>query len=1243
MFKKYKQLGTIAVVAAIIAGMGIPQNNLVYANSDDIPPVVNDVEKQEPTETTEKNLKEEETETQEDKKDLQDTSQEETGSVKNEDTVNAIYEADTMTVLDISKGDISISVFGATVNGVTVPDFDITKPIHIIGNGGQNKIYISGVTASILLDNVTINTDTVETHPMQITDNANVTLLLKGTNTLLSNGYRMTVLRVDDGSQLTIDSATSSGSEEGSLSAKSLGTTNGNGAGIGGAHQKKAGNITILGGTIDAKNSVGIGGYPASNITISGGNVTTQGTQNGAGIGGYSGGNCGTILINGGTVHTTGGSAGAGIGNGGSGSGGLVEITGNAKVTAIGGFEAAGIGLGQTGTEIDISISGKPTIEVEGDRADIGGGGQENMIGTINISGGTIHTAGLNTAIGVSASDTGVGCDVHIKNATISGINSEGYIIRADIVDIKDSTLSYEQAGPSGFQGSGDVTISNSIIKTLGGFYSSKGTLIFDNANITVGSDDSYSSITTATKDIIIRNNSNITINSKSSTVINSNANLTFENSKLNAEFNNEAVSSTAWTYGLKATGKLTFDNSSIAANFAQEKNRNLLSYSYDIDVKNSTIKSNGRILGKSGGVNIESGYLQLTNATPSIDSSSGDVVISGGYIDSYGGIGSTGTNKLIINAVDGKGDGNAIIFAKGYSFGGSQDVSKGMVFYNANSTSSLKLKGLVLGDVTLKHLIEDDGKQFTIPAEYELHIQDAYNASLTVPAGMKLVNDGVIMNEKTVTVNGEFVNSKDALIYNLNLTPDKGTAFGGEITGNGTLTNLGDVRNEIYVSDIKLDGTVWNKKDAVLSTITDTKELTSLEGENKVFAHQGDTALYFNDIFGRNVTSGWKYINTDLEYFTLTYDLNYDGAEILPSQITAQGLIKAPVNPKRNGYTFKGWYLKKGSATDAELGSPWDFENDSLQTTTTLYAKWDADTYKIKYHLNGGVNDTGNKNSYTADDEIVYKVPMRKGYSFKGWYDQASGGNKVTGIAKGSTGDTDVYARWEAIPYLIIYHLDGGVNNTDNKTTYTIEDELLFKAPTKEGYDFKGWYEQASEGEPTNGIIPGTTGNIDVYARWEKSSDAVTTFIVNFDFMGGSFRNNSNPKFEVSIFSDSSRLITVYPYDTFVTKDGYIFDGWFIDKEYSKKWDFKEDKVNYDMTLYAKWIKADTSVKPSDPQKPSTGTTRPVIDKNKDTIDSVKTGDTTNTELYLTIAAVSVMGIVILFQNKRRRSFKKK
>lgn len=112
---------------------------------------------------------------------------------------------------------------------------------------------------------------------------------------------------------------------------------------------------------------------------------------------------------------------------------------------------------------------------------------------------------------------------------------------------------------------------------------------------------------------------------------------------------------------------------------------------------------------------------------------------------------------------------------------------------------------------------------------------------------------------------------------------------------------------------------------------------------------------------------------------------------------------------PTRRGYTFAGWYTAKSGGS--RIGS-----SSVVRTTRnqTLYARWKLVKYKIQYRLGKGTNSRSNPAGYTVRSRtIVLKKPVRKGYTFKGWYSDPKFKKKVTKIAAGSTGSRKLYARW--------------------------------------------------------------------------------------------------------------------------------------------------------------------------------------------------------------------------------------
>jgi len=71
---------------------------------------------------------------------------------------------------------------------------------------------------------------------------------------------------------------------------------------------------------------------------------------------------------------------------------------------------------------------------------------------------------------------------------------------------------------------------------------------------------------------------------------------------------------------------------------------------------------------------------------------------------------------------------------------------------------------------------------------------------------------------------------------------------------------------------------------------------------------------------------------------------------------------------------------------------------------------------------------------------------------------------------------------------HMITYVLNGGINSSDNPSTFGITETVMLKEPTRNGYTFNGWYTNA-ECSGTNNqvykISSGTNKDITLYAGW--------------------------------------------------------------------------------------------------------------------------------------------------------------
>ena len=244
---------------------------------------------------------------------------------------------------------------------------------------------------------------------------------------------------------------------------------------------------------------------------------------------------------------------------------------------------------------------------------------------------------------------------------------------------------------------------------------------------------------------------------------------------------------------------------------------------------------------------------------------------------------------------------------------------------------------------------------------------------------------------------------------------------------------------------------------------------------------------------------------NTDLALFAqweaVSYAIAYDlggGTNAVgnPASYTVESETITLAAPERAGYEFKGWVNAQNEpVTKIEKGSTGD---------VAVKATWQAVSYTIAYDLGGGTNASGNPASYTVESEtITLAAPERAGYEFKGWVNAQN--EPIAKIEKGSTGNVTVRATWQVISYTISYELNEGTLEGENPTAYTVESETIALAsPERAGYEFKGWYPDAEfAGEAVTEIAKGTTGNLSLYAKWEKKSGANVGLIVGLSVGG--------------------------------------------------------------------------------------------------------------------------------------------
>ena len=275
-----------------------------------------------------------------------------------------------------------------------------------------------------------------------------------------------------------------------------------------------------------------------------------------------------------------------------------------------------------------------------------------------------------------------------------------------------------------------------------------------------------------------------------------------------------------------------------------------------------------------------------------------------------------------------------------------------------------------------------------------------------------------------------------------------------------------------------------------------------------------------------RSYTANWEAIN-----YSISYDLNGGSLAVQNrTEYTADTPTFNLNNPYKNGYSFVGW-------TGTGLNDPTLIVTiPSGSTGSRSYtAHFELDTYVISYVLNGGTVEGENPTSYTyLSDSFTLTNPTREDYIFLGWTGTLLDGltSEVT-ISKGSTGNRSYTANWKYDGYTINYHLNGGTNSPDNPINFKDTfDDIYLEDPSRTGYIFDGWYDNANfDGSQIDVIPTGTNHDVDLYAKWNP-----ITYTVVFDSYGGEGSMDS-----MTFTYDVSQNLLPNQF----TKEGYDFLGW--------------------------------------------------------------------------------------------------
>ena len=326
-------------------------------------------------------------------------------------------------------------------------------------------------------------------------------------------------------------------------------------------------------------------------------------------------------------------------------------------------------------------------------------------------------------------------------------------------------------------------------------------------------------------------------------------------------------------------------------------------------------------------------------------------------------------------------------------------------------------------------------------------------------------------------------------------------------------------------------------------------KDLKTPFVKSEYLANKKDISLYA------------KYEKIDVleKEYTITFNISSTEKDVVTVKGNDSDFVM-PKDPIKENYIFKGWYL------DVNYQKPF-VKEDWLNNRSNIevYAKFEKTNekiYIITFIVDGATHAT--KQVKESDTSIIMpSEPTKEGYTFVDWYKDSNFTTKFDSSEWiNNKENLKVYAKFVESEYTIILNVDGGSVSPDKIVVKHTSNTLELPTPKKEGYTFEGWY--------TNELFT-TKFNKEFWLEHKHNANIYAKFIeIQYDI---DFVVDGNPygeKLQVGYTENNSSNVKLpNPY-----KEGYNFDGWYIDSDYNNKFSLDAWIVNKkNITLYGRQV----------------------------------------------------------------------
>lgn len=316
-----------------------------------------------------------------------------------------------------------------------------------------------------------------------------------------------------------------------------------------------------------------------------------------------------------------------------------------------------------------------------------------------------------------------------------------------------------------------------------------------------------------------------------------------------------------------------------------------------------------------------------------------------------------------------------------------------------------------------------------TPTATYDLTGVSAFGSGVTSLKGTG-INDTLVVNGTTFYLsgwnsntemkflNGLYLKNRSAIVFDVPYKFDIRISFShssGRSLSFGVTKNTGDAKYYGSTDNWAKNATFgWSNKT--------TNSSTPITLEDQVAGTYMLSHVHNTSEITITKIEIWNVDSSTPSTYSVTYDGNGKTGGSVPTDGTSyenNGSVTVLGNTGslvKTGYTFAGWNTKSdGSGTDYVAGNTF-----TISANTTLYAKWTANTYSIKFNANGGTGSMDNlAMTYGVAKNLTSNGFEHATLNFAGWATSENGevvysdGQSVENLTATQGETINLYAVW--------------------------------------------------------------------------------------------------------------------------------------------------------------------------------------------------------------------------------------